>query len=1336
MSLQLVKAFAAALLLHASTMLCAAGNPLLDLAHTPLRNGRGNVHSNLLLSLSADFSMARLAYRGDHETYDRNHDYVGYFNSAKCYAYNGGNRNLRESGTLAELGYFHIASDADVMHECDGSTFSGNFLNWAASSMIDIVRYALTGGDRVYDDDKTTILQRTVLKDVGTPNFYAHETYFPRRTLKEGGKSSAPHRVTPFKNIHTLYVVSCRNRLLFSDQRSENVEDGHAWCMSAYDGANEVPRNAIDKKLGEYLARVKVCDSHEGSSRSDLCHKYANAYKPVGELQRNADKIRFGVMGYLLDDDKRRYGGVLRAPMKHIGEQSIIVPNFTRMVNDRPEWDPATGVVYSHPDEPTDRNNSGKNSGMANYLNKFGRSGKYKTHDPLSELYYEGIRYFQGKGPTPEATAKITEGMKDEFPVIESWVDPIMSSCQRNYILSLADASTHYDRYVPGNSRIQIGSEDAFDNERVPEGKDATRLDVRTWTERIGKMEADENGDYRNSAANKKLANLHLADTGADGHGAYYMSGLAYWANTHDLRGDKPTRVKTFVIDVDETGDVDIDSSRRAVKPRDSQLYLAAKYGGFNDSNGDGNPFVTAAIDGETLIDGTELEWGNGKGNPTNYFLAGQPKELIKAIRTVFRRVGATGYSGSDLAAWSGRVASDGAFVYRAGTDVSGLNGQFKKIEIVRDVKGELALADAAEWDAAKILTGLPNTKKAAETPAVPEPEARRIYTMAFDERDAPATVEFRWSRLDSIQKAALDISPETGSHDGLGERRLEYLRGDRNLELHSSGKQRIFRTRVSILGDIGNSNPVYVGPPAANVHGPAYQEFLDKNRGRMRAVYVGANDGMLHAFSAVDGKELFAYVPRALIPQLNQLTDIDFVHRPYADGMISVGDAMVRGKWKTILASGMAAAAQGVFTLDITDPSSFGSGLGSIFEFTDADDPDMGNLFGPPLIAKFRVASGKDGSPEYRYFIVVPSGVNNYKDDGDKKFNNDAAGALFLLSLDKPAGEKWKLGENYYKFRTPSQDATHYAGLSAPALVADGDGAVRRVYAGDLQGNLWRFDFNGTAPWNDALSGTTPLFVAKAPVASTDSETADAKTIRQPITVQPKVLFAPGGGYVVLFGTGKLLEHADTAPGNFRAQSFYAVYDAAKMITEGSEKQSHIQRTELMPRTLAKTADEAFTIEGKPFSYGEGARSIKGWYFDFFDSAITGERSVTDPVVADGTLFLNTFLPGTDPCVEASGRTYVLNGLTGLPPGGVATGKKSEIGMLSSPVKFGAVAEVGQRNALGRREVRKTYSVVNFGTAGAEPAQKVEATLPAGRFSWREILNWQELRNAIGKKK
>jgi type IV pilus assembly protein PilY1 len=638
------------------------------------------------------------------------------------------------------------------------------------------------------------------------------------------------------------------------------------------------------------------------------------------------------------------------------------------------------------------------------------------------------------------------------------------------------------------------------------------------------------------------------------------------------------------------------------------------------------------------------------------------------------------------------------------------------------------------------VLTGLPKTRNSPEVLAYPGPEARKIYTTRIDDRNALTTVEFKWNKLDGSQRASLDLSPDSGTVDGLGERRLEFLRGDRSLELHSPGKQGIFRSRVSILGDIGNSNSIYVGAPAANVHGAGYQDFVQNNKDRLRAVYVGANDGMLHAFSAIDGKELFAYVPGPLIRVLNQLTHVDYVHRPYVDGMISVSDAPVRGGWRTVLVSGMGGGAQGIFALDVTDPSSFDGGLGSILEFTDADDPDMGNLFGPPFVAKLRVGVDKGGLSEYRHFVVVAGGINSYKDDGEKKFNTDAAGALFLLSLDKPPAEKWKRGENYYKFRTPSKDGSFQNGLSTPALVVDSDGAVRHAYAGDLQGNLWRFDFTGTAPWADALPDSLPLFTAKAPVRSSSSGDSDgageAKSIRQPITVQPKVVFAPGGGYVVLFGTGKLFEDADTAPAHFGVQSFYGVYDTGKRILGPSDKQSLVQRDELMARTLAKANNGAYAIEGKPFSYGVGAGFKKGWYLDFFDSAATGERSVTDPLIADGTLFFNSFLPGSDPCAETGGRTYVVNGLTGLPPGGVLTGKKSEIGMLNAPVRFGTVSEIGERNAIGRREVRKTYSVFNFGTGGAEPAQKIETSLPAGRFSWREILNWQELRNALGKKK
>ncbi|MDB5762273.1 MAG: pilY2, partial [Herminiimonas sp.] len=411
----------------------ASAVPEVKIANGPLSGG-GNVHPNMLLSLSIEFPTAGIAYRGD-GNYDKTYEYTGYFNPLKCYLYNGGNRNIVD-------GYFSIIRNADAVHECDGTSFSGNFMNWAASSALDMLRYALTGGDRVVDTANTTILQRAVLKE----EFYAGKDYFPRRKLTAGGNMSAPNKVTPFHST-VLYAVSCRNRILFSD----TANSGNDCDTPAFD------KNAAlletDKKFGEYLVRVKVCDGAEGPARTDLCRKYGANYKPAGELQRHAGTVRFAVMGYLLDDSESRYGGVLRAPMKYVGAGKFDAPGFDETINEHSEWDAATGVFYTNPEDKDNRNSTAFNSGVINYLNKFGRSGKYKAFDPLGELYYEAIRYLQGKPPTPEAAAGMTAAMKDGFPVIETWVDPVSASCQKNYIVSIADVNTHWDRYVPGNDR-------------------------------------------------------------------------------------------------------------------------------------------------------------------------------------------------------------------------------------------------------------------------------------------------------------------------------------------------------------------------------------------------------------------------------------------------------------------------------------------------------------------------------------------------------------------------------------------------------------------------------------------------------------------------------------------------------------------------------------------------------------------------------------------------------------------------------------------------------------------------------------------------------------------
>lgn len=1318
-------------LLLASTQVPGiAANAPVNIAEVPLFDGRLNVHPNLLLSLSVEFPTVGIAYRGDGGTYNRTMDYIGYFNPGKCYRYKGSNRNPgNDTQTFHEGLYFEIDKNADALHECDGTGFSGNFMNWASSSAIDMLRLSLTGGDRIVDKPGETILQRAVLSDTPEANFYAHGTYFPRREVRQGGNVSAPNRVTPF-NVKELYIVSCRNRILFSDVSSgSNAGNAaHEYCTSQWDGKGKMPVNATDKKLGDYLVRVAVCDANEGPERTDLCMKYGSGYKPVGHIQRNAERLRIGAMGYLLDDAAQRYGGVLRSPVKYVGAKQRKPPSFAETVNDRPEWDEASGVFHGNPEDPATLDGA-INSGVINYLNKFGRTGRYKQYDPVSELFYEGVRYFQGKPPTDAAISNVTSNMKDGFPVLGKWEDPVTASCQRNYIVNIADVNTHWDRHVPGNARTKFGpagnQADAYDAARPADAEVAGKtpaFDVTHWTKLVGDMETDASGSYGNPAKNGNLSGLDTRDTGASGHGTYYMAGLAYWANTNDIRLDKPVRVKTFAIDVDEGGNGLIDGSNRALKPRDSQLYLAAKYGGFDAKTPQNNPFISLSPEG-TPVSGSYAEWSDGTGSsavPRNYFLAGRPAEMMQSIGKVFASIAGGSGTISGVSVSTTKISSDGAFVYQPGFESDTWGGSLKKLKIALGEGESISIATSPEWDAGQILTG---TDKQAPKPVHAD---RRIYTSRFDPEGAMSTVDFKWDQLNAAQQALLDASPIDGKPDGRGEARVNFLRGDRTWE--TGQPNGVFRSRKRVLGDILNSNPVYVGPPSASHYGNGYETFVKDRQQRTKAVYVGANDGMLHAFAASDGVELFAFVPDAVLTHLNRLTAPDYKHRPFVDGGITVSEARVNGAWKTVLASGMGGGAQGVFALDVTDPANFAAGGKALFEFTDADDPDMGNVMGAPVIAKFNTGMHA-GAPQFKHFVVVSSGLNNYRDDGANRFNADGASALFLLSLDKPSSVKWQAGVNYFKFRVPGKIPGLQNGLSAPALVTGADGAVRYAYAGDLQGSLWRFNFTGSAPWSNAISGPDPMFSA-----------TDHKEAPQPITVQPRVVFAPGGGFIVLFGTGKFIEQNDAVSGTYAIQSFYGVLDS------GSQASAAFGRKDLAQRMLDKTSNGNFKIVGPDIAYGNGADQKKGWYVDFAESDKTGERSVTNPLVINGFVFFNTLIPGTDPCQPGGGRSYVVDTISGMAAGG-ETGRHSAIGMLSPPVAFETGVDVGDRNSVGRRAVRKRVSVVNFGTGGASSGNggfkggdatvgdRVETMLPAGRFSWREIINWEEIRNALLKK-
>jgi len=637
----------------------------------------------------------------------------------------------------------------------------------------------------------------------------------------------------------------------------------------------------------------------------------------------------------------------------------------------------------------------------------------------------------------------------------------------------------------------------------------------------------------------------------------------------------------------------------------------------------------------------------------------------------------------------TGLVVANG-YAYETAFDPAHWSGSMKKRRIGFGADGNAAL-QAIEWDAADLLQAI-------------DPQARRIHTFRTD--SAPHTIPFLWERLSAAQKALLDMSPVTGKSDGLGEQRLRYLRGERSLE-------KVFRPRAGLLGDIVNSTPIVIGAPSPGILEAGYQAFYEQNKDRSPVVVVGANDGMLHAFDTGDGHELFAYVPQAVFAQLAQLTRPDYRHRAYVDGAIAVSEAQIDSQWKTILVAAMRGGTQGAFALDVTDASHFEQ-AGALWEFSDADDPHMGNAIGAPAVAKFHIGTRK-GVPVYRYFAVVAAGLNNYVDDGTGRFDAHGRNALFLLALDKAPGEKWKAGSNYYKFLLPSADAGMANGLAEPALIKGSDGAVRYLYAGDLQGNVWRLDFSGVAPW----AGATPL----KPVFSA----TDAQGRRQPITQKPAVVFA-SDGYLLLFGTGRLLESGDLRADRFQAQSFYGVQDIAEHPGET------IRRSQLRERTLRARADGLLEISGRAFSYGASSR---GWYLDFVDGQQTGERVLRAAEVIGNRAYFSTAMPSEDACRSIGGRTYVVDTLTGLPPDTVLSGYPTAVypsyGPIAMPI---APPEIMPRDARGKRKIRNRIGALkDDGDASMRAKQETggrpgsEQITTAGRLSWRELVNWNDAR-------
>lgn len=493
-----------------------------------------------------------------------------------------------------------------------------------------------------------------------------------------------------------------------------------------------------------------------------------------------------------------------------------------------------------------------------------------------------------------------------------------------------------------------------------------------------------------------------------------------------------------------------------------------------------------------------------------------------------------------------------------------------------------------------------------------------------------------------------------------------------------------VFRNRVTelgatnLLGDIIHSSPAFVA---------------DTN-----TLYVGANDGMLHAFNGATGVEQFAYVPAGInLADLKTLSNPGspaYDHRYFVDGPIVVS-TRVQTPGKNYLVGALGRGGKGLFGLDVSTPGTFVN-TNVLWESTGGvDAADMGQVVSRPVIAKL---NGNGNG------VLVSNGMNS---------TNDRA-ALFIMDL--VDGDK-------IQTLVPTAlngNGTNNGLSAARGWDTDGNGTVDYVYAGDLLGNVWKFDLssNNKNLWSVA-NGGAPIFVAK-----------DALDNRQPITGGIAIGLDPVSFDTwIFFGTGRYIETGD--PANVAVQSWYGLMDSGTIITSRSELK---ERKILSIGTFAGK-----TVRGFERAVVGDMAGKQGWYIDLLTPPIppsvaytaVGERMIGDPFVSNGILFASSIIPSSDPCaLGGSGFVNAVNAFTGS-SGYAGSGSPFDIngnGNFSDDVlpNGSGTLPIGSVD-LGIFMPTNPTIVSNLlvvgGSRGSTGTLRVNNPSRSGRISWREII-------------
>lgn len=631
--------------------------------------------------------------------------------------------------------------------------------------------------------------------------------------------------------------------------------------------------------------------------------------------------------------------------------------------------------------------------------------------------------------------------------------------------------------------------------------------------------------------------------------------------------------------------------------------------------------------------------WHAAVNSRGRYFSAKDPGELAQAIQASLNL--AAGGSGTT------------AGVATASTVLDSTNRKYVPSYVAGEWSGDIdarpldssGQASSSVWTASQVWPVKPTASGGTST----DWNQRKIFTWDTG-LTTPAAATFDWANLSASNRLAMGSVASTYGADF-----VNFLRGDHTKE----GVGNPFRLRQTgsgssfVLGDFVNSNPVFVQKSVDSDYGRLstggtdYQKFLNYKASRQGVLFVGGNAGMLHAFkdskstgaTNTDGQEVFAYVPRAVYPNLYKLSDktygsVALPHQYFVDGWQKEADAFTYGPstytfgsgatafscaanskcWRNYLVGSLGAGGRAVYGLDVTETVD-ASGVNKLgastirWEFSSDDDSDIGYVMSPIEV----------GVTQAGKWIAI---------FGNGQSSSSGKAVLFMVDLDTRALSKIVI------------DSAGANGLGGVALQKNTAGEITRLYAGDVKGNMWRLDYDTVSSsfkvWQQ--SGVdTPVFKAAS---------------NQPITQAPVIYPHSNGGILLVFGTGRLLYATDSS--DLSRQSIYGVWDK-----DGDTSVSRaITRSSLSSRSISM-----LPISGASF-YSVSGSSVdwatqRGWYVDLeipSPNNIPGLRVIYPPqFVSYETALVSTVAPAQTATICGSnngeGISFILNVEQGTNP-------------------------------------------------------------------------------------